>query len=387
MGYQITQFSKPINVNGNVNFFMSDIATEKTVRISEAHLECDAGKTIHENGQGIIDFNRAGTPLIEIVTHPDFSSDDEVGEFLKEVQRTMWYNDISDADMEKGQMRCDVNISTRKKWDTKLGTKVEIKNMNSISAIKRAIAYEFDRQSKLLDEWKTIEQETRWRDDVKKFSYTMRSKADALDYRYFPEPDLPPLELDDAFVKDSLSNLVGSTYAKMKFYKDSYGFNKEFINGLIWYKDINTLFEQLVAQWLDPKLVAKYIVWFVLKHMNETNLGLSFDSFNQKEFETFLRYVAEKKLSEHHAKTVINEFLSSGETIDAIIAKHGFDQASDFDIAALAQEIISSNPSVVEEYKKWKLTVIGFLVGQAMKASGGKCSPQELKEAIETKLA
>jgi len=161
MGYQITQLTKAINVDGNVHFFMPDISTEKTIRIQQAHLECDSGKTIHEHGYGILDYNRAGTPLVEIVTYPDFLSDDEVSEFLKELQRTLRYNDISDADLEKGQMRCDVNISVRKKDATELGTKVEVKNLNSISAIKRAINHEFTRQSALLDAGQPIEQETR----------------------------------------------------------------------------------------------------------------------------------------------------------------------------------------------------------------------------------
>ena len=387
MGYQITQLTKAINVNGEMSFFMSDIATEKKIRIQQAHLECDAGKTIHENGYGIIDYNRADTPLVEIVTHPDFTSDDEVWEFLKELQRTLWYNDISDADLEKWQMRCDVNISVRKTWETMLGTKVEVKNMNSISAIKRAINYEFERQSALLTEEKSVEQETRWWDDTKKLSYTMRSKADALDYRYFPEPDILPVHIDESLISEATQSLVGSTYEKMKHYKDTYAFNKEYINGLIGHKAINQLFENLVKEWIEPKLAAKYIVGFVLKQINESQTDTAMSSFNHEQFLVFLQYVWEKKISDHQAKIVINEWLETHVSIDEIIQKHWFD-AEDawFDIGALAEQIIESNPSIVDEYKKGKVTVIGFLVGQAMKASWWKCSPQDIKIVIEEKL-
>lgn len=307
MGYQITQFSKALNTDGEMSFFLTDLETEKKVRIQQAHLECDAGKTIHGNGQGVVDFNRAGTPLIEIVTMPDFSSDDEVAEFLKELQRTLRYNNISDADMEKGQMRCDVNISTRKKGETKLGTKVEIKNMNSFSAIKRAIAYEFARHSDMLEKGETIEQETRGRDDVKKNSYSMRSKADAVDYRYFPEPDLPTLHVDEEMIENARKTISTSTAAKIRFYKDTYGFNKEFINGLIGYKQINELFESLVAEGFDAKTAAKYIVGFVLKSAHEGDLS----GFDREQFKALLSNVNEKKLSDQQAKIVINEWLEN----------------------------------------------------------------------------
>ena len=195
MGYQITQLYKPTNVEGQVSFFLNNYTQEKTVHILDAHMENDTAKMIHNGGEALLDFNRAGTPLVEIVTNPDFTSTDEVVEFLKELQRLMRYNDISSADMEKGQMRCDVNISVRKNSSDPLGTRAEIKNINSFGMVKRAIEHEQARQEAIYEKGETFSQQTRGRDDAKGESYLMRSKEDALDYRFFPEPDLPPLHI------------------------------------------------------------------------------------------------------------------------------------------------------------------------------------------------
>jgi len=199
----------------------------------DAHLECDTAKMIHNGGEAMIDFNRAGTPLVEVVTGPDFSSSDEVVEFLKELQRIVRYNDIADADLEKGQMRVDVNISIRKSLDAPLGTRVEIKNMNSFSAIKRAIENEQARQTEIYETNADFFQQTRRRDDSKGESFLMRSKEDALDYRYFPEPDLPALILDEKILNELDKQTLEIPYTTIKIFKEQYGFNKEFINGLI----------------------------------------------------------------------------------------------------------------------------------------------------------
>lgn len=197
MGYQITQLYHPTNTKGQVSFFLDNYTDEKTIHIQDAHMENDTGKMIHNGGQALIDFNRAGTPLVEIVTLPDFRNAEEVIEFLKELQRIVRYNDIADADLEKGQMRVDVNISVRVSEDAPLGTRVEVKNINSFGMIKRAIEHEQARQEKIYTQGETFTQQTRGRDDSKGESYLMRSKEDALDYRYFPEPDLPPLKLNN----------------------------------------------------------------------------------------------------------------------------------------------------------------------------------------------
>ncbi len=200
MGYQITQLYFPINVRGQLSFFLNNYEEEKQVSITDAHLECDTAKAFHQGGAMLLDFNRAGTPLIEIVTGPDFTSAEEAVEFAKEIQRIAKRNQLSDADMEKGQMRVDVNISIRKEKTNPLGTRVELKNINSFSAIKRAIDAEVARQLNCWATGEEIQQQTRRRDDVKGQSFAMRSKEDALDYRYFPEPDLPPLFLEESLL-------------------------------------------------------------------------------------------------------------------------------------------------------------------------------------------
>jgi aspartyl-tRNA(Asn)/glutamyl-tRNA(Gln) amidotransferase subunit B len=259
MGYQITQLYTPTNVQGQVSFFLNNYTEEKTVHILEAHMENDTAKMIHNGSSALLDFNRAGTPLVEIVTNPDFSSTDEVVEFLKELQRLMRYNDISDADMEKGQMRCDVNISVRKNESDPLGTRAEIKNINSFGMVKRAIEHEQARQEAIYEKGETFSQQTRGRDDAKGESYLMRSKEDALDYRFFPEPDLPQLRINDETLKRLSEQEVEIPYTIIKTFKEDYGFNKEYINALIGDKEVLHYFNAMIAANKDAKQGAKRI--------------------------------------------------------------------------------------------------------------------------------
>ncbi|HBB04505.1 TPA: Asp-tRNA(Asn)/Glu-tRNA(Gln) amidotransferase GatCAB subunit B [Patescibacteria group bacterium] len=231
-GYQITQFYHPTNTEGHVSFFLDNYTTEKTIHIHDAHMENDTGKMIHAEGQAMLDFNRSGTPLVEIVTNPDFSTTEEVVEFLKELQRLVRFNDIADADLEKGQMRVDVNISVRNSEADPLGTRAEIKNINSFGMIKRAIEQEQARQEKIYAAGETFSQQTRGRDDAKGESYLMRSKEDALDYRYFPEPDMPALKIDEARRNRLDTQIITVPHNIIKQFKE-YGFNKEYINALI----------------------------------------------------------------------------------------------------------------------------------------------------------
>lgn len=246
MGYQITQLYHPTNTEGKVNFFLDNYTTEKTIHIQDAHMECDTGKMIHNEGQAMLDFNRAGTPLVEIVTLPDFRSSEEVIEFLKELQRMVRFNDIADADLEKGQMRVDVNISLRKSEKDPFGTRVEVKNINSFGMIKRAIEHEQTRQEKIYESGETFTQQTRGRDDAKNESYLMRSKEDALDYRYFPEPDLPPLKIQDETKKRLNEQAIVIPHEIIKQF-NNYGFNKEYINALISDKKILDYFISILS--------------------------------------------------------------------------------------------------------------------------------------------
>ena len=382
MGYQITQLFNPTNVEWSVSFFVNDYQEEKTVKIKQAHIEADAGKTIHEGGKAYLDYNRAATPLVEIVTYPDFRSEDEVVEFLKELQRIVRFNNVWDADLEKWQMRCDVNISIRPKGSNEFGTRVELKNMNSFSAIKRAIQHEFKRQVKLVESGKTVDQETRWWNDAKWSSYTMRSKEDALDYRYFPEPDLPPLHLTDEFIENQRKQLVENSFSKAKRYKQEYGFHKEFITPLISDYDISSYFEKLVKDGIKPKNAAKWIVTILLRYLNDDGISIKDVKFSYDDFLTLLKKEQDWEILHPQAKDVFKIMYQTGRKPEEIIEEKGYKAQDDWELEQLVKDVLAENPQAVEDIKEWKMKAIGFLVWQIMKKSQWKANPAKAKDMI-----
>ena len=384
MGYQITQLYKPTNVEGQLQFFLDNYQAERTVHILDAHMENDTAKMIHQGGEALLDFNRAGTPLIEIVTKPDFTTTDEVIEFLKELQRLMRYNNLSDADMEKWQMRCDVNISLRAQEADPLGVRVELKNINSFGAIKRAIDHETARQEALYTAGESFTQQTRGRDDAAGESYLMRSKEDALDYRYFPEPDLPALVLSDEMIARANAQIIESPYQSIKTFKEDYGFHKEYINALI---GEYTLLQYFLAHAKnhDPKTVAKRICWPLAARSNQEMKSIEELPFSSEVFDRFLQHAEENKILDNQLKTVMEEMLSTGKDADTIIKEKWFDAPAidNNELKTIVQTVLDNNPSIVEQYKWGKTTTIGFFVGQVMKAVGGKANPQEIQKIIE----
>ena len=382
MGYQITQLFHPTNVDWEVKFFINNYQEERSVKIKQAHIEADAWKTIHEWWKAYLDFNRAATPLVEIVTYPDFRSEDEVAEFLKELQRIVRFNNVWDADLEKWQMRVDVNISVRPKWSDKLWTRVELKNMNSFSAIKRAIQHEFKRQIKLIETGKQLDQETRWWNDAKWSSYTMRSKEDALDYRYFPEPDLPLLELTDEFIEEQKKELVESSFSKAKRYKEKYNFQKEFITPLISNLEISEYFEKLVWDWIKPKSAAKWIVTILLRYLNDDNVSLSEVKFSYEDFLTLLKKEQDWEILHPQAKDVFKQMYATWEKPEKIIEEKWYKAQDDWELESLVKEVLSENPQAVADIKEWKMKAIWFLVWQIMKKSQGKANPAKAKDMI-----
>lgn len=383
LSYQITQLEVPTNGNGFVNFFIDNFEKEVKVGIERAHIEADAWKTVHEAGKAILDFNRVATPLVEIVTNPDFRSDEEVVEFLKELQRRVKFNNIGGWDLEKGQMRVDVNISTREKGFDGYGTRVEIKNMNSFGAIKRAIHHEFRRQIRMIEDNKEIDQETRGWDDAANHSYTMRSKEDALDYRYFPEPDLAPLHLTDEFIADIKTQLVVSPFERIKRYKEEYGFNKEYINALIQDRNINAYFENCITEWVEPKLAVQWISSYVIRHLNDSWESLEDLKFDHSDFVSFLKLLQSDKLQAAQWKQVIKEMLESGKKPETIIEEKWFKPVDSGEIEAIVKKVLEENPAAVEDIKAGKMNAIGFLVGQVMKNSQWKANPKMAKDMIE----
>ncbi len=396
MGYQITQLYHPTNTQGQVSFFLDNYTNERTIHIQDAHMENDTGKMIHAEGQAMLDFNRAGTPLVEIVTLPDFRSSEEVIEFLKELQRIVRYNNIADADLEKGQMRVDVNISVRKSESDPFGTRVEVKNINSFGMIKRAIEHEKARQEKIYEAGETFTQQTRGWDDPKGESYLMRSKEDALDYRYFPEPDLPPLHINDETFKRLNTQEIVIPHNIIKQLNE-YGFNKEYINALISDKTILDYFTTILSSlttWSEwkpedfAKLIVKRIAWPIAARMKENFATIDTLKFSHRQFNEFIIKAQAGSLMENQLKIIMDEMLSTGKNSEEIIKEKGFDApAMDNDeIALLAKEIVTENPSIVEQYKGGKTTTIWFFIGQLMKKTWGKTSPKIAQEIFEKLL-
>ena len=388
MGYQITQFYTPINVKGQVSFFLEGFEKELKVWITEAHLECDTAKSFHQGGQMLLDFNRAGTPLIEIVTWPDFDSAEAAVEFAKEIQRIAKRNDISDADMEKGQMRVDVNVSIRPSVDDPFGTRVELKNINSFSAIKRAIDAEVARQIQLKKAGEMLTQETRRRDDLKGISFAMRSKEDALDYRYFPEPDLPDLVLDQELLDQAKQAQLLIPSEKIRKMKSEYWFHKEFINALIGDLKVLNFFEEMVALGYDPKMVAKWIAGPISAYMIANFVAIDDLKVNKEQLISFFSLVKKGSLIDNQLKLVMEEMLQNGGDPEEIVKEKGFD-APAFDegeLKTIIQSVLDANESVVDQYRSGKTSVIGFLVGQTMKQTQGKANPKDLQVLIAKML-
>lgn len=387
-GYQITQLYQPTNVKGQIVFFLENYSKEKTIHIQDAHMENDTGKMIHDGEQALLDLNRAGTPLVEIVTNPDFTTAEEVTEFLKELQRIVRYNDIADADMEKWQMRVDVNISVRKKESDPLGTRAELKNLNSFGAIRRAIDNEYARQVELCEKGEKFAQQTRWRDDMKWTSYMMRSKEDALDYRYFPEPDLPPLVLGDEIMKRLDGVALEIPHHIIKKMKEEYGFNKEYINGLIWDKDMLDYFLGCVKEWFDPKTSAKWLVGPIAAWMKENIKTVHELPITPKQCKEFLTIVQEGKIGDSQMKIVMDEMLMTGKSAEEIIKEKWFDanEMDALEIEWIIQSVLDGHPDLIEQYKWGKVTVLWFFVGQVMKKTWGKMNPKAVGEMIEKLL-
>lgn len=388
MGYQITQLYKPTNTDGEVSFFVNNYEEEKKIRILDAHMENDTAKMIHEWWQSLIDFNRAGTPLIEIVTWPDFSNDDEVVEFLKELQRIVRYNNISNADMEKWQMRVDVNISIRKNESDPLWTRVELKNINSFWMIKRAILHEHNRQKTLLEKWEKVWQETRMRNDTEWISKMMRSKEDALDYRYFPEPDMPILQLNDEILKNLDNEKLIIPHNIIKKFKQEYRFHKEYINALIGDFDTLLVFSELKEQWLDPKNIAKWISGPINAYMKENFVWINDLPFNLKQLSEFIKISDEWKIMDNQMKIVMDEMLKTWKSASEIIKEKWFDapEISENDLENIAKKVLENNPTIVEQYKSGKTSTLWFFVWQVMKETAWKANPKIVGEILEKLL-
>lgn len=385
--FQTTQMYEPITWKWSVKVIVNGEVRE--FAIHHMHLENDAWKLIHAWWKTLADYNRAWSPLMEIVTEPVFSDKDEVMEFLKELQKMFRFGWVSDADMEKWQLRCDVNVSIRPVWDKKLWTRAELKNINSFSSIGRAIDSEFLRQVRILDAWWVIDQETRWWDDDKWVSTTQRSKEDAMDYRYFPEPDLLPVELDDEYIEKVRSEVKELPIEKRIRYLNDYKLSEDDARILTADRDLSDYFEEMVTLTGDPKKSCSYITTILLAILNECNdkwwiCNLKFEA---KELAKVIELVNKDELSSTNSKSVIEELFKSWGSAEEIVDRLWLRQKNDlWALEAIVDDVISKLPTQIADYKAWNQNVFGFFVGQCMKESKWAWNPKIFTELLKKKL-
>jgi len=387
-GYQISQYESPICENGWFEIAVGD--GKKRVRIRRAHLEEDAGKNIHETGTSgsLVDLNRAGTPLLEIVTEPDMSSTDEVIAYLKGLRDILMYLEVCDGNMEEGSFRCEPNLSLRPVGQKEFGTKVELKNINSFKVVKDAMEYEIKRQTKVLSEGGKIRQETRsWNIDRGETA-VMRSKEEAHDYRYFPDPDLVPLKLDKEWVEGFTSSLPELPAARARRFIGDYGLPEYDAGVLTSSKSLAEYFESCVKLFNQPKTVSNWVMGELTRELNNSGTVVSASPVPPERLVELLKMVDQGAISLKVAREIFPQVYSSGKTPVQIVQEKGLTQVSDEGaLEAIITEVLTKSPAQVAQFKEGKPQVLGFLVGQVMKASGGKANPGKVNELLKRKLA
>ena len=387
-GYQISQYDLPVVGNGQTTIAVD--GEEKVIGITRAHLEEDAGKSLHEDFHGFsgIDLNRAGTPLLEIVSEPDMRSAKEAVAYMKKLHALVRYLEICDGNMQEGSFRCDANVSIRPKGQEKFGTRAEIKNLNSFRFVEKAINYEVERQIEILEGGGQVIQETRLYDSVKDETRSMRSKEEANDYRYFPDPDLLPLEIGPDFIEHVRKDLPELPDAKRDRFKAAYGLNAYDAEVLTATRELAAYFEAVVqAAGSDAKLCANWVMGDLAAALNKAGLEIEQSPVQPDRLAGLVQRIADDTISGKIAKQVFEALWESDDTTDAIIEKQGLKQITDTGaIEAIIDEIIAANPDQVAGYKSGKDKLFGFFVGQAMKATGGKANPAQLNDLLKKKL-
>ncbi|HTR61078.1 MAG TPA: Asp-tRNA(Asn)/Glu-tRNA(Gln) amidotransferase subunit GatB [Candidatus Binataceae bacterium] len=384
--YQISQYETPVCKGGYIDVPVD--GESKRVRLVRAHIEEDAGKNIHEANSSLVDFNRSGVPLVEIVSEPDIRSAEEAGAYLRELRDILRYIGASDGRMEEGSFRCDVNVSVRKKGAAEYGVKTEIKNLNSFRFVEKAIEHEVGRQIEVLESGGKIAQETHLWDPDREETRPMRSKEFANDYRYFPEPDLPPLIVPAATVEAVRRAMPELPAVKRARYAKEYGLSEYEVGVLTAEREVADYFEAVLPGLKNAKTAANWVMTEVMRIVNESGNSLVEAAPPPSEVGALLRMVEEQKISLNAAKTAFAAMAKSHKSAEATIAELGLAQVSDEGaIAAVCDKVIASEPDKLAEYRGGRDKLFGFFVGQVMKAMGGKANPKVINEILKKKLA
>ncbi|OGT49380.1 MAG: aspartyl/glutamyl-tRNA amidotransferase subunit B [Gammaproteobacteria bacterium RIFCSPHIGHO2_12_FULL_41_15] len=387
-GYQISQHDHPILQGGTIEFRMD--GEKKQVNLHHAHLEEDAGKSIHgiEMGMTGVDLNRAGTPLLEIVTDPDLRSATEVIAYLKTLRNLVRALGISDANMQEGSFRCDVNVSIRRQGATEYGMRTEIKNLNSFRFIEKAIQFESKRQIDLLQSGQSVAQETRLYDEQKQITKSMRSKEDSPDYRYFPDPDLLPIVVSEALINEVRANLPELPNAKMERYQTAFQLSSEEADKIVNNPDLCLFFEETITKFSVPeKMAANWLVGDISALLNKEDISLAEAKLKPSHLAKLLERVNNQIISTSIGKQILNDIWAHGGEVDAIIHSKDLQQISDTnELETIIDKIIADNPNQVEQIRNGKTKVLTFFVGQIMKATKGTANPGQVNSLLKAKL-
>ncbi len=385
-GYQISQYELPLCRDGHLEIHAGGV--RRRVGITRIHLEEDAGKNIHQKDSSLVDLNRAGVPLMEIVTEPDIRTPTEAAAFMKKLRNILRYLDVCDGNMEQGSLRCDANVSVRPAGSTGLGTKTEVKNINSFRFVEKALAYEIRRQMRVLEEGGRVVQETRLWDPAAGVTVSMRTKEEAQDYRYFPEPDLVPLEVGEEWIEEIRSTLVELPDKKRERFMSEYGLPEYDAEVLTEERAVADWFEEAVRLGGSPKAVSNWMMTELSRLLNETGREIADAPITPAHLVSLLKLIEEGTISGTIAKTVFEEVFRSGREPEVIVREKGLVQITDTgEIERLVDDVLSANPAEVERYRKGEAKLLGFFVGQVMKASKGKANPKLVNELLRRKLS
>ena len=387
-GYQITQFKNPIGTNGYVMIHVN--GEDKKILIHDTHLEEDTASLDHYNNYSLLDYNRCGVPLLETVTEPCLNSADEAVAFLEELRSIFLYTDTSYARSDRGQIRCDVNVSLMKEDATELGTKVEMKNINSFSGVKEAILCEVARQTEILNSGGKIVQETRRYDENENTTYTMRSKEDAIDYKYFTEPNLPPIKIDTKWVEEIKEEIPTLPNYRFSIYTKEYSINEKDAYTIVRDKEISDFYEECVSLFANPAIISNWLTGDVMKNLNRLGLTIKESKFTPKMLTDLIKMIDEGKISGKQAKTVLEKSIEDRKEPKVLVEELGISQiTSEDEIREIVLLVLNENPNLIEDYKNGK-KVFDYLIGQIMKKTRGRANPvitsRILKEELDKKV-